>query len=343
MTSTGEMIAWFLDNNDLTINQLAEASGVTPKTVYRVINEGAKLSNKIALGLHNLLPGIKIEDIVAYDAKFQFEKQQYEQTSTNSLSTNELIKKFHLKKLYPELKNKPIELIKKAGECLGNTINNNAPDLDGLRYAFSKANNSDNTSSEIWLCAAYHECLALLHNQPLEFKQPIFDSLFYEIKQFSDTDDINSTLYNMKKICKKIGINFYFRSSITNSRIKAVSVSDKDGNVFLFVSDLFKSIEILWLAFVHEMIHIKNGDVFKPGIGETCSKEEEKEINLDSEKYYIEKDVDWSTINTQESIASLAKETNAPAGIIAELSRYHNQCYTNYAVNNFIHYYSSGN
>ena len=79
MTSTGEMIAWFLDNNDLTINQLAEASGVTPKTVYRVINEGAKLSNKIALGLHNLLPGIKIEDIVAYDAKFQFEKQQYEQ------------------------------------------------------------------------------------------------------------------------------------------------------------------------------------------------------------------------------------------------------------------------
>ena len=68
MTSTGEMIAWFLDNNDLTINQLAEASGVTPKTVYRVINEEAKLSNKIALGLHKLLPGIKIEDIVAYDA-----------------------------------------------------------------------------------------------------------------------------------------------------------------------------------------------------------------------------------------------------------------------------------
>ena len=67
MTSTGDMIAWFLENNDLTINQLAEASGVTPTTVYRVINEGANLSVQIAFGLHKLLPGIKIEDIVAYD------------------------------------------------------------------------------------------------------------------------------------------------------------------------------------------------------------------------------------------------------------------------------------
>ena len=87
MTSTEEMITWFLDNNDLTINQLAEASGVTPKTVYRVINEEAKLSNKIALGLHKLLPGIKIEDIVAYDAKFQFEN------SNMNKPTNELFKK----------------------------------------------------------------------------------------------------------------------------------------------------------------------------------------------------------------------------------------------------------
>lgn len=83
MTSTGEMITWFLDSNDLTINQLAEASGVTPKTVYRVINEEAKLSNKIALGLHKLLPGIRIEDIVAYDAKFQFENGNMNKPVTN--------------------------------------------------------------------------------------------------------------------------------------------------------------------------------------------------------------------------------------------------------------------
>lgn len=76
MTSTGEMIAWFLDNNGITVNQLAEASDVTPKTVYRLINDGTKLSEKISLGLHKLLPGIKPEDIIAYDAKYQSEKNE---------------------------------------------------------------------------------------------------------------------------------------------------------------------------------------------------------------------------------------------------------------------------
>lgn len=56
MTSTGEMIAWFLDNNDITLNQLASVSGLKTKTVYKMITEGAELSDKIALGLHMLLP-----------------------------------------------------------------------------------------------------------------------------------------------------------------------------------------------------------------------------------------------------------------------------------------------
>ena len=76
MTRTGEMIAWFLDNNDITLYQLASVSGLKNKTVYKLINEGEKLSEEIALGPHKLLPGRKAEDIVAYDAKFQAEKNE---------------------------------------------------------------------------------------------------------------------------------------------------------------------------------------------------------------------------------------------------------------------------
>ena len=89
MTSTGEMIAWFLDNNDITLNQLTEASGLKTKTVYRLIHEGTKLTDQIALGLHELLPGIKAEDIVAYDVKFQAEKNEQELNSY--LSLNEVV------------------------------------------------------------------------------------------------------------------------------------------------------------------------------------------------------------------------------------------------------------
>lgn len=75
MTNTGEMIASYLDNNDITLNQLASISGLKTKTVYKMITEGAELSDKIASGLLELLPGIKPEDIVAYDARFQAEKK----------------------------------------------------------------------------------------------------------------------------------------------------------------------------------------------------------------------------------------------------------------------------
>lgn len=89
MTSTGEMIAWFLDNNDITLNQLASVSGLKTKTVYRLIHEGTKLTDQIALGLHELLPGIKPEDIVAYDARFHAEKNEQELNSY--LSLNEVV------------------------------------------------------------------------------------------------------------------------------------------------------------------------------------------------------------------------------------------------------------
>lgn len=89
MTSTGEMIAWFLDNNDITLNQLTEASGLKTKTVYRLIHEGTKLTDQIALGLHELLPGIKPEDIVAYDARFHAEKNEQEPNSY--LTSNKVV------------------------------------------------------------------------------------------------------------------------------------------------------------------------------------------------------------------------------------------------------------
>ena len=67
MTSTRDMISWFLENNDLTMNQLASASGVPIKRVQSFINGETNLPYKIALGLNRLLPGIKTEDNVSYD------------------------------------------------------------------------------------------------------------------------------------------------------------------------------------------------------------------------------------------------------------------------------------
>ena len=67
MTSTRDIISWFLENNNLTMNQLASASGVTIQKVQSFIKGETNLPYKIALGLNKLLPIIKTEDIVSYD------------------------------------------------------------------------------------------------------------------------------------------------------------------------------------------------------------------------------------------------------------------------------------
>ena len=87
-----------------------------------------------------------------------------------------------------------------------------------------------------------------------------FAEEFKEIKKISGTTNIKTTIFNMKTFCESCGINFYFRPSIPNSRVKAVAIKDKEDRIFIFVSDLFKRIENLWISFVHERIHIFNQD-----------------------------------------------------------------------------------
>lgn len=342
MVSTGRMIFEYLDANGFDINDLAEASGVSPRTLFRVItSQESKVSYEIAQGVNKLIPEISIAFVMKYDAEYQIERRK----AANDLGVKDIsnvIKEYKLDKLYKEKRTDKIELVNIAERIFGkeNIANNYFVDVGGLSFNFSRASNPNDRLSLIWLKAAYEECKQ--KGSLLKYNRQAFLNTFDLLKVFSGATSINTALFNMKYICEACGINFYYRPSIPGSRVKAVAVKDKNGYIYIFVSDLFKCVENLWLAFTHEMIHIYKEDYDKV---ETVKKEQiDENENLVEEAvilYFIQtdrydvKECDEGTVNR------LSVNNSIPINISAEIVRFLTGVYNNKDVNKFIHYYDS--
>ena len=72
--STAEMVKGYMEANNVNATQLATASGVSPRTVYRFLKGECKLSKKIATGLSSINPEISVSFLMVYDAKYQAQK-----------------------------------------------------------------------------------------------------------------------------------------------------------------------------------------------------------------------------------------------------------------------------
>ncbi len=85
--STGEMMKGYMDANDVSVSELAAASGVSARTIYRLLNDESKLSRKIAVGMNALIPEITVEFLMMYDAKYlaQCEPSEPEERTSKSL------------------------------------------------------------------------------------------------------------------------------------------------------------------------------------------------------------------------------------------------------------------
>ena len=148
----------------------------------------------------------------------------------------------------------------------------------------------------------------------------------------------------MRFFCKKCGINFYYRKSIPSARVKAVAVKDKNGFVYIFVSDLFKCVENLWLAFIHECLHIKNDDFSKTdGIKDNIFEEDidANYVNEGAIEFFIGSIYSIADFKDIDSIIGLSEKSNCPVSIAVEIARYKIKNYSNPDLNKYIHYYNS--
>ena len=95
--STADMVRGYLDSNGISIKTLAEACGLSERTIYRFLCDDSKLSRKIAEGVNALIPEISLEFLMTYDAKYQLQKTQQERKASEkrhkTVSANSTVRK----------------------------------------------------------------------------------------------------------------------------------------------------------------------------------------------------------------------------------------------------------
>ena len=344
IVSTGTIIKMYLEENGVSAAQIAEAADVSLRTVLRVLNDESKLGIDVAIGINKLLPDIHTDFLLSYDSQYQLQKKMIEKDN-NDVNISKVILGYQMKKLYKHLANDEIALFEKAKEIFGidNIVNDCYVNTNDLSYCFSLANGERNNHL-IWLKAAYEDSKNSDDYLALDFDQNIFDSCFDSLKSKTFTNDLRTTLYNMKSFCKKCGINFYYRPSIPGARVKAVAVKDKENKIFIFVSDLFKCIENLWLAFIHECEHIKNkdfdkqDDVKKDLINDSI---DENYVDEQAIEFFIGNNYNVQDLSKVDSVIAIAERTKSPVSIVVEIARFKTNIYSDPSLNKYIHYYKT--
>jgi len=91
------MVRGYLDSNGISIKTLAEACGLSERTIYRFLCDDSKLSRRLAEGINSLIPEISLEFLMTYDAKYQLQKTQQERKASEkrqkTVSANSTVRK----------------------------------------------------------------------------------------------------------------------------------------------------------------------------------------------------------------------------------------------------------
>lgn len=258
--STGEMVAIYLQENGLTVRDLADVAGVSQKSVYLFLSDEARLSSQMAIALERLIPSLTAVFTMAYDAQYQLQKDiafsPLKQSQVLSLA-----KHFDLRVLFPDDRNNLMRLFDDGVSMLGyqNFIDRvtQSPHIPVL--SFARAKNYDDEKSKLWVYAARERYLKE-GKELLPFDEETFEKSFDELFVLAGAESITATIANMSYFCRKCGINFALVKSYRGSQAMGASFMDSQGHLFVLLSDLFKRTEHLWIVMIHELLHIRDKD-----------------------------------------------------------------------------------
>ncbi len=259
--STGEIISNYLKANNITVQQLIEKSGLSAKTIALTLNDTIKLNNKIAYALSELIEGISVESIVVYDAKYQLYREK-ELSNVDLSFFNEVISKYNLRKVFKEEKNNMIKLYHAFIKYVNlDSFNNHKIEFNNayINYSHAKVTNDDSNSiSALFIQKAIDDYKEL--EDPIPFNEKKFNENFKDILSYCNVCSSQVGIQNMSIFCKESGINLIITKNVVGSRVKGACLKDESNNVYMILTDLFNSLESVFLTFMHECIHIKNKD-----------------------------------------------------------------------------------
>ena len=97
---------------------------------------------------------------------------------------------------------------------------------------------------------------------------------------------------------------------------------------------------MLWLAFIHECMHIKNNDFDRFKSFSILEKETNEEF-IDSETlcFLFSGHTDQMNELNENNISDISYDTQIPIGILAEIARTKLKEYQSYSFNKYLHYF----
>ena len=75
LSSTAYIMGEFMSANDITIEKLAEKSGVSVSTVRGILDDESALEEKVAQVLSSLIPDLSSPFLMSYDEEYRKERK----------------------------------------------------------------------------------------------------------------------------------------------------------------------------------------------------------------------------------------------------------------------------
>ena len=342
LASTGRIVNDYIVANNIDIFELAKKACVSLKTVYRFLKGETKLSFNLAEALEEFIPSLKVDFLLNYDTKYQYELAKY-QKENNLPNLNSIVKKYCLDELYPD-ETRFIQ-IDNAIAMFGidNVRKLEMPLNISELNKYSKTKNLNEEKAQLWLRASLFDFMVETKGEAKRFDERKFINGFNSLKDILDVSDINSLLVNFLLFTNECGINFYVRDGFAGSQVKAGAYMDKDERVFIFVSKQFKIVQNLALTLMQECLHIKNGNLTQNEFSCLICESDSKEDNISEEAKaeFIGED-NLNKIEEAkefEVIYEVKEDTNRSLGLVTEIYRQVKKVFKDKELNSYIDYF----
>jgi plasmid maintenance system antidote protein VapI len=268
LVSPGTLIKDYLHDNEVTQTQLAELTGYSEKQVSLILNDKSPVTKSFAEALETELPGTSSAFWLRYAGKFQAQESR-ETAELNGVDYKAWDRKYYLSKLFrkqPSIgKLDQIKLIKDA-----TGVKNLEDDLPcrfvyGSNVAFlrneSKCGESNREYLDLWFSLVVYLDSLNLNREKQTFKgKEALASLLKEHKALWETANSEQLIANVAYFASQVGIHVIFCDSAPTTYVRGAAFP-YEGEICLVLTNRFKSIEYVIFAFVHELMHIINGDV----------------------------------------------------------------------------------
>lgn len=325
---TSSFIKRYLKANKVSQRDLHLASGYSEKQISLIMHDKTPVTRKFAHALSECVPGLDEDYILNYSNKYQEQlKNDEKYLIKNNYKKNSKI--LRLNQAFKNITADPVE----QTSILLETFNKD--NLDEVVSTFgkkqknvpcvvfskdqSKVTDSDNVVVDIWTKIIVNQLSLFEENRKFVGVEKA-KKIMEENKDLLSTTDSSELIQNISYICEQCGIHVAFCHAAPTSYIRGLSFSS-NGQIYIVLTDRFKKIEYVVFAFVHEIMHILNGDIKTDGESiRVIDIEGERTTDILASNYLINENLFNSIIrNTNHEIEDLyriARESNVSIGIV---------------------------